>query len=317
MDSSEDDDGDGDVWTTCVTMAQLTGAVRGGESCVELDGGGGHSRMQLRRLADAIGTSGKWELRRVSMRECGIGDADVQVLAGALATCERLVRLELAYNRITSVGAAALARMLGQSRSLRHLDVSYNSGMGDAGGVVLAEAVRNSSLLRSLTCDNGGFSDVTALAFARALERNKSLRELSLSENRFSFSGALALIKAMLGSFTLDWLYVDQFDATHCRVKGTMNRAFVAAKAVRPTLALLMGRPLSPASPVVLWRRFILEKDGDHAIWTNVFGFLVEAWSYDDDDSEFEDEGLGWGNGDVDGDDVHGDGGDDGDDGDE
>ena len=66
------------------------------------------------------------------------------------------------------------------------------------------------------------------------------------------------------------------------------------AKATRPTKWLLAGVPVSPTSlsPSILWRRFILHKDGDHAIWVRVMDFLASGYGeWEDDGDEYGDDG--------------------------
>ena len=55
-----------------------------------------------------------------------------------------------------------------------------------------------------------------------------------------------------------------------------LKAAYAAIEAIRPTVWLL-SRPLPGFVGKLTAPRFILEKDGDHAIWYRVMEFLVET----------------------------------------
>ena len=87
-------------------------------------------------------------------------------------------------------------------------------------------------------------------ALAKALARSSKLADLGIEWNRQTASGVQALAAA-----------------------------YATSRATHPTFWLLTGAPTSPTSPAILWRRFILNKDGDHAIWSRVMDFLAGVHS--------------------------------------
>ena len=64
------------------------------------------------------------------------------------------------------------------------------------------------------------------------------------------------------------------------RITGTgekaLKTAFAAVRATRPTVWLL-GHPLPAVAGKLTVRRFLLERDGDHAIWFRVMEFLANG----------------------------------------
>ena len=114
------------------------------------------------------------------------------------------------------------------------------------GATKLAEAVAKSTSLTELYLGSNQITDVGALALAKAFARSSKLTRLGVSDNRLTALG-----------------------------KNAIEAAHATTKATRSTNWLLAGAPTSPASPAILWRRFILEKDGDHAIWARVMDFLA------------------------------------------
>ena len=167
-----------------------------------------------------------------------------------MATSASFTELDLGDNEITDVGATKLAEAVARSTSLTGLWL-YNNQITDVGALKLAEAVARSTSLTTLNLEYTEITDIGAIAFAKGLARDRSsnFMEFIVSRDRLTLLGRQAL------------------DAAHATTKAT-----------RPTLWLLTGAPTSSTSPTILWRRFLLDKDGDHAIWARVMDFLSLSW---------------------------------------
>ena len=86
-------------------------------------------------------------LRRLAMHNNRITDVGAAAIAEALKTNKALTLLSLSSNAITDVGAAALGEALRVNQVLRRLDLYFNM-VGDEGGVAIAEALTSSSCCR-------------------------------------------------------------------------------------------------------------------------------------------------------------------------
>ena len=106
------------------------------------------------------------------------------------------------------------------------------------------------------------------------MARSASLKNLYFYNNQITDIGTIALAKGLAQSAKLDKLDVALNWFTELGVDA-LGAAYATIKATRPTLWLLTGAPTSPTSPAILWRRFILHKDGDHAIWSRVMDYLA------------------------------------------
>ena len=171
---------------------------------------------------------------------------------------------------------AAIARAVGESGKVKMLVLRGNK-ITDVGASVLAEAVARSASLTSLYLDNNQITDVGASALAEAVARSTtSLTVLFLYNNQITDVGALSLAKALARSSKLTTLNIVRNRHTDLGNQA-LDAAYATIKATRPTLWLLTGAPSSATSPATIWRRFILIKDGDHAIWSRVMDFLAGA----------------------------------------
>ena len=168
---------------------------------------------------------------------------------------------------------AAIARAVGESGKVKMLVLRGNK-ITDVGASVLAEAVARSASLTSLYLDNNQITDVGATKLAEAVARSTSLTTLYLGGNQITDVGVFVLAKALARSTKLAALEIGWNRHTALGQKA-LDAAHATIKATLPTFRLLTGAPTSPTSPAIIWRRFILQKDGDHAIWFRVMGFLV------------------------------------------
>ena len=203
-----------------------------------------------------------------------LGDRDVDTVAQAVARSTSLATLYLGDNQITDVGATKLAEAVARSTSLTKLYLGGNQ-ITNVGVTKLAEAVARSTSLTVLYLSGNKIADMGAAKLAEAVERSTSLTKLDLTDNQITDVGAFALAQAFVRSSKLRFLSVSGNRQT-ARGEKALDAAHATAKATRPTLWLLCGAPTAPSSPAIIWRRFILEKDGDHAIWSSVMDFLID-----------------------------------------
>ena len=256
------------------------------------------SRHGLMSLADGVASSSS--LKSFSygnpVIRFGMSDRVVPRLARAIETNKALEELNLSHNRFTDHGIGLLAAAISRSRSLKRLDVGFCARVTNAGAVALAEAVRQSPCLEVLDLDGVAVSDTAAIAFAEAVRATKLLRRLVVRSARLGAKGvfALKLLRAAVSSAAFVRLNLVVKGPVRFPTAVTEKRA--RNNVQRCTFALL-GHPLDAArygrlSP----QRFILDADGDHAIWSRVMRFSavmpqrLQAGRGDGDDSGDDDD---------------------------
>ncbi|EDQ88530.1 uncharacterized protein MONBRDRAFT_32836 [Monosiga brevicollis MX1] len=95
--------------------------------------------------ADSPVEESETQLQQLSIRTCGLGDADAESLAEGLAEHLHLKTLNLYCNRITTQGASALLRSLRGNNTLVSLDLSANH-VDDRALPVVAELLQRLTL---------------------------------------------------------------------------------------------------------------------------------------------------------------------------
>ena len=250
---------------------ELVRAVEGGKEVVSLNFGVYPSESEVAAIARAVGESGK--VKRLNLYDKQITDVGASAVAEAVARSTSLTELVLGGNKITDVGATKLAEAVARSTSLTVLDLGYNQ-ITDVGASALAEAVVRSTSLTELSLSFNKITDVGATKLADVVAASKSLTLLDLCYNQITDIGACALAKTLARSSKLN-VYVRGRELTELGSRA-LDAARATTKATRPTLWLLGGTPTSPSSPAILWRRFLLHKDGDHAMWARVMDFLAD-----------------------------------------
>ena len=255
-----------------------------GEDNVRLAGLAYPSEAEVEAIARAVEASSS-KLKRLELGFNGIGDAGAEKLAAAVVASHEssgvgsgsLTRLLLYDNGITDVGALALAAALPRSR-LTELSLDGNE-ITDVGACALAEAIEAtpSSSLEKLGLDGNKITDVGAVCLAAALQQSRSLTDVYLSYNPgITDVGAFALAKALLSARKLTHFYL-RGDGITSKGERAVEVALAVANAIRTTLWLLTGEARSKSSACTSFRRFVLARDGDHAIWSRVVGFLADS----------------------------------------
>ena len=157
--------------------------------------------------------TGHWE---IDMNRSHVDDECVEMLAGGAnfmsstgLTGVGITKLVLSRNNITDRGAATLAEMLKENRTLQQLNISDNS-IGGEGATALAETLKENRTLRQLEVTNNSIGDEGATTLAEMLKENKTLQQLNISGNSIGSEGATALAEMLKENRTLQ-----QLDVSH------------------------------------------------------------------------------------------------------
>ena len=137
----------------------------------------------------------------------GLGDEGVTLILAQMNRMtkkgRRLRKRNLSILSVESCGLGLLGAtsvasfMLLQGGSLRHLDLSDNPGIGDAGVEVISAALKGHKL-ENLALNNCGITDWGARQLSSALKTNRcSLHTLRLRSNEIEGQGADALIASV------------------------------------------------------------------------------------------------------------------------
>jgi hypothetical protein len=139
-------------------------------------------------------------LQHLDLRECGLDDQDVLILANALVSCNaNKLELDLHNSRITSFGVRALvADNVEAVKTLTKLCLTFNP-IKSEGATILADALRHNVMpsLKGLHLDNCSIEDDGFVALVSALEHNTSLQILDLQGNHFGERGYMALAESL------------------------------------------------------------------------------------------------------------------------
>lgn len=189
-----------------------------------------------------------------------------QALGRLLLTTPRLQKLALKQCGLTSVSFLLFA--LENHEALMYLSLSGNHLNEDSVAALCAFAARKPAL--KMLSLNGARIDNDAI---RVLTRtNLTLERLCLEYNRFYDEGFQLLTQwVRRQGFVGSSIDTDGNSVAWATREALMDELDWSAGVLRPTLALLGESTrylrLSP-------RRFVLDCDGDHAIWSRVVRFL-------------------------------------------
>ena len=138
------------------------------------------------------------KLQTLDISLCGLGAAGGEAIAKALtAKSPTLKALNVAFNRIGPVGAAAFGHMLAKNCALTELNLHYNS-MGDAGAAAISEGLirnRAGSRLATLAISSNDVTTqgITALMSMVVAMNGRRLRALDVRWNAPGESGKDAI----------------------------------------------------------------------------------------------------------------------------
>lgn len=195
--------------------------------------------MSTDKRLDKVLAEIKGGVQWVSGFDAGFNDDDVKRIAEAMKKSTSRM-LTLSTNRITDVGAMAIAEAIEQSSSLEQIRLGYNK-----------------------------ITDVGALALARVIEKSKTLQVVNLTCNKITDVGMLALAKAMQRSPVITMIHV-YFNPMSCVGQIAIHCVVVQVPDRRRLMAFVCGESMRENAAEKL-----LRNDGDHAIMTRVLQFLL------------------------------------------
>ena len=148
--------------------------------------------VQLLQQNSAPSTDELW------LRDLGLGAAGARALAGLLERNSRVPvnTIDLSFNRISDLGAVALARTIKIQKTVQGISLSENY-IGNEGAVALSDAIKINTTLQVIHLFENKIGDAGAVALADAIKINTKLQEIDLSENCIRDEGAVALADAI------------------------------------------------------------------------------------------------------------------------
>ncbi|KAG6555055.1 hypothetical protein Mapa_003090 [Marchantia paleacea] len=156
---------------------------------------GDHGGLNLDEAIALCGNlSSNSKVKYLDLEKQGIfGDAIH--LARSLNTNTHLVQLNLSSTDMTAEGLQCLMNGLKENTTLRDLDISFNSRIGDVGvGYVASHLKTGGCALKTLQMLEVGCGYQGAESMARALEVNSTLTRFTFGRNRIGRKGFLDLI---------------------------------------------------------------------------------------------------------------------------
>eukprot|EP00286_Rhodomonas_abbreviata_P026085 CAMPEP_0181295844 /NCGR_PEP_ID=MMETSP1101-20121128/4368_1 /TAXON_ID=46948 /ORGANISM="Rhodomonas abbreviata, Strain Caron Lab Isolate" /LENGTH=394 /DNA_ID=CAMNT_0023400631 /DNA_START=138 /DNA_END=1318 /DNA_ORIENTATION=- len=125
-------------------------------------------------------------------------------LAFATGTCHCIARLDFSYNRMRAAGLKELARVIGQCRTLTHLDLSGNLIRTIDGAPKLCEILEQCHGLTYLNLSRNIICSAGTRVLCDVLQRCKLLTSLNLSRNSISGDalGRIFEVLAEMNSFS-------------------------------------------------------------------------------------------------------------------
>ena len=194
----------------------------------------------------------------------GLTDDEAADIADAVAKSTAIEILNLSNSKLTDAGATYLAEAAAKSTSLTALHLGYNK-ITDVGASALAKAVTESTSFRNLWLCGNHITDAGAKALSFGVQNSTSLKSLYISDNQITEDGACALLRAVVRSRSCE-------DISFASYFGLNARARSIRRSALATLAM-MGKPGDQLQKgTVSW---LIDKDGDHAIWSRVTDYLV------------------------------------------
>ena len=174
--------------------------------------------------------------------------------------------INLSSNYIGYEGIKTLTEAIEKSKKLTELKL-WNNKIRDDGAKVLAEAFKQSKTLKRLDLGFNNIGPEGAKALAELIKENQSLEELGLVYNNIGYEGAASLVEALKKSKSTTIKYVD----VNYEYKPEIGAALLQIKMRRLLFAIIPSETIWYNTAV---GRF-LRRDGDHAIGTKIFRFLM------------------------------------------
>jgi hypothetical protein len=109
----------------------------------------------------------------------------------------RLLRVSLAWNNITAVGAVRLAEAIEINTSIKNIDLTANA-ISDKGAQRLAAAIPLSNSMEILNLSQNYVSSPSCFVFARVLRGHPSMKVLNLNRNPLGEPGARSIFRTIM-----------------------------------------------------------------------------------------------------------------------
>ena len=147
----------------------------------------------------------------IDLRNLGLDDADMGIVAEQAIIKKQCKRLYLQDNNITSHGASIIAAALKKNTVLEALNLS-NNHVFDVGVRSLSEAVSsNNCSLQLLDLSSNDITDLGVRHLAEILRTNQTLIYLRLSSNKISGQGVQLLANVLARqNHSLREFYIDE-----------------------------------------------------------------------------------------------------------
>ena len=109
--------------------------------------------------------------------------------------------LNMSFNKIADVGAAAVGHALKLNSTLLEIDLAGNA-IGPEGGVAIGAGMATNSQLRVLNLSDNVIGDAGAISFANSLGNSGScgLETLLLRNNQIAVQGCVALADSLMSN---------------------------------------------------------------------------------------------------------------------
>ena len=168
----------------------------------------------------ALLTTETCKLEVLTLDHTDVDDDECCLLMDSLCKNKTLTRLSMSHNLIgqsealntcqpgLTTGPEAVAKMLGCNKTLKYLDLSWNSIMGESAVALAASLVDNSTLLE-LNLKQNSMSEDASQEMGRSLIDNKGLQVLDMSHNQVTIRGAMIIATALRVNKTLNKLILD------------------------------------------------------------------------------------------------------------
>ena len=130
-------------------------------------------------------------------------------IAEAILVNKTLRELDISFNSISDYGAAVISDALISNNSVQILNMSCNKITGK-GAIMMAGAIVVNETLQELDIRRNNISDNGAAAISNALKSNNSLQIISMSYNNISSEGAIKIAAAIEVNKTLQELDISR-----------------------------------------------------------------------------------------------------------
>ena len=158
-------------------------------------------------IAQGLASNSKSKLESLYLDSNDMGDGGAKAIADMLAKRHRMTELGLRDVGMTTEGAIAVFRGVGESSRVETLDVSKNN-IGPDAGAAIRDMLLASTKMKRLDLSENRLGDQGTKVIAAALKKNSSLQALWLHDNDIGDEGIHALLSALKVNVGLRTLWV-------------------------------------------------------------------------------------------------------------